>query len=172
MGMTGHVTTEMIVYYAGDVRRINHFLKVYGFAKGIGEEERLDAPTLRTLEIAALMHDIGIRRSLEIYGSSAGKYQEIEGPPIAREILERLDCDAATVDRVCWLIAHHHTYHPVDGTDHQILIEADFLVNIFEGNLHGSDGVSVPRLRANTFRTAAGIRYLDCLYGPGEEAGA
>ncbi len=170
MGLIGHVTTEMIAYYAGDVRRINHFLKVYGFARGIGEEENLDAATLRTLEIAALMHDIGIKLSLEIYGSSASKYQEIEGPPIAREILGRLGCDAPTIDRVCWLIAHHHTYNPVDGSDHQILIEADFLVNIFEGNLHGPDGVSVPRLRANTFRTAAGIRYLDCLYGSGEAA--
>lgn len=37
-------------------------------------------------------------------------------------------------ERVCWLVAHHHTYDPVEGIDHQILIEADFLVNLFENS--------------------------------------
>jgi len=33
---------EMIRYYAGDVKRINHFMKVYSFAKTIGEMEKLE----------------------------------------------------------------------------------------------------------------------------------
>ena len=37
--------------------------------------------------------------------------------------------------RVQYLIAHHHTYDHVDGIDYQILIEADFLVNIMEDHL-------------------------------------
>lgn len=37
--------------------------------------------------------------------------------------------------RVQYLIAHHHTYDQVDGIDYQILIEADFLVNIMEDHL-------------------------------------
>lgn len=169
MVMIGNVTTEMIAYYAGDIRRINHFLKVYGFAKGIGECENLDLTTQKILEIAALMHDIGIKKSEAIYGSAAGKYQEIEGPPEARRILERLGCAAEMTDRVCWLIAHHHTYDPIEGIDHQILVEADFLVNIFEGNLHGPDGIAVSKVRANIFRTTTGTHYLDLLYGPALE---
>jgi hypothetical protein len=50
----GQVINAMIGYYAGDVRRINHFLKVYGFAKAIGELEGLDESTQEILEIAAL----------------------------------------------------------------------------------------------------------------------
>jgi HD superfamily phosphodiesterase len=42
---------------------VNHLLKVYGFAKTIGEREGLDADTQEILEIAALTHDIGIRNS-------------------------------------------------------------------------------------------------------------
>ena len=32
--------TEMIRYYAGDPKRIQHFIKVYTFAKMIGEKEK------------------------------------------------------------------------------------------------------------------------------------
>lgn len=38
-------------------------------------------------------------------------------------------------ERVQYLIAHHHTYDNIDGIDYQILVEADFLVNMYEDNL-------------------------------------
>ena len=100
----------MIAYYAGDVRRINHFLKVYSFAKTIGEMEGLDESTQEIIEIAALTHDIGIKNSEKKYYSSAGNYQQIEGPPEAKKLLEGLGIESSVIDRVCWLIAHHHTY--------------------------------------------------------------
>ena len=84
------VATEMIKYYAGDKKRINHFIKVHGYAKAIGEAEGLDERTMLILETAAYVHDIGIKISEEKYNSSAGKYQEIEGPPIAEEMLTKL----------------------------------------------------------------------------------
>ena len=62
MNLIGQIINAMIAYYAGDVRRINHFLKVYGFAKAIGEMEGLDEST-EIIEIAALTHDIGIKNS-------------------------------------------------------------------------------------------------------------
>ena len=57
------VQSAMIDYFTVDVRRINHFLKVYGFAKAIGELEGLESHSQFILEIAALTHDIGIRNS-------------------------------------------------------------------------------------------------------------
>ena len=49
--------------------------------------------------------------------------------------------DKDDIDRVCYLVGHHHTYSNIDGTDYQILVEADFLVNLFEDNVpeHGVD---------------------------------
>ena len=41
------------------------------------------------------------------------------------------------------MIAHHHTYSNIDGIDYQILVEADFLVNIFEENMTKERAVSV-----------------------------
>lgn len=84
MNLIGQIINAMIAYYTGDVRRINHFLKVYGFAKAIGEMEGLDESTQKILEIAALSHDIGIKNSEKKYNSSAGNYQQIEGPPEAK----------------------------------------------------------------------------------------
>ena len=135
MNLIGQIINAMIAYYAGDVRRINHFLKVYGFAKAIGEMEGLDESTQEIIEIAALTHDIGIKNSEKKYNSSAGNYQQIEGPPEAKKLLAELGIELGVIDRVCWLIAHHHTYTDIQGIDYQILVEADFLVNAYEDDM-------------------------------------
>ena len=148
--------------YEGDcVQRVNHFLKVHGFAKIIGEGEGYPPETLQLLEAAALVHDIGIRPSLEKYGSSAGPYQEKEGPAVAKAMLEELGYPPAFVERVCFLVGHHHTYTAIDGVDYQALVEADFLVNISE------DGMERPAIEAvekQIFRTAVGKELLRTLY--------
>lgn len=125
---------EMTAFDEGSAQRIQHFLKVYELCRTIGLCEKLDARTQETLEAAALVHDIGIRPSLTVYGDDSGPHQEELGPAEALKMLGRLGYDDETISRVCWLVGHHHTYDPVDGIDHQILIEADFLVNLFENN--------------------------------------
>ena len=47
----------------------------------------------------------------------------------------RLDWEETVIERVAWLVGHHHTYTDIDGADYQIFVEADFLVNLFESNL-------------------------------------
>ncbi len=161
MNEIGKVIQAMVSYNAGDVRRINHFLKVYGYAKAIGELEGLDEERQLILEIAAVTHDIGIKNSEKKYQSAAGNYQQLEGPPEARKLLQSLVVEERIVDRVCWLIAHHHTYHEIDGVDYQILIEADFLVNAFEDALSQS---AIRHMKERIFRTEAGTELLDKLY--------
>lgn len=123
---------EMTHYYAGQPYRIQHFMKVYGYAKLIGEKERIDARTQEILNAAAIVHDIGIKKSEEIYGDSIGSHQEELGPAIAENMLKKLGYDEELIQRVSYLVGHHHTYDPIDGMDYQILVEADFLVNLFE----------------------------------------
>lgn len=155
------VISEMISYYSKDPRRVNHFLKVYSFAKSIGELEKLNEETQSILEMAAVMHDIGIKISEEKYKSSAGNYQEIEGPPVARKMLLKFNFDEKFIDRVCYLIAHHHTYSKIDGIDYQILIEADFLVNIYEDEIKASQ---IQSIKEKYFKTKAGNEFLTNLY--------
>ena len=124
----------MIKYYHGDPKRIQHFVKVHSFAKLIGESENIDEHTLFILEATAYTHDIGIKPAEAKYGMCGGKLQEKEGPAPARAMLTELGFEPADIDRICYLIAHHHTYKDIDGIDYQILIEADFLVNLYEDN--------------------------------------
>jgi HD superfamily phosphodiesterase len=155
------IINEMIRYYSKDPRRVNHFLKVYSFAKSIGELEELNEETQHILEVAAVMHDIGIKVSEEKYNSSAGNYQEIEGPPVAKEILLKFNFEEKFTERVCYLIGNHHTYSNIDGADYQILIEADFLVNIYE------DEIKIPQIESikdKYFKTKTGIEFLTNLY--------
>jgi HD superfamily phosphodiesterase len=105
----------MVEYERGVPHRVGHFLKVYAYAKTIGELEGLPPETQFILETAAIVHDIGIKPSLEKYGSSAGSYQEKEGVLLTEEILGNFDFPAAVIDKVCFLVAHHHTYSKVDG---------------------------------------------------------
>ena len=65
--LIGQAVDRMSSFYSGDPKRINHFLKVYAYAKSIGELEGLDSQTQETLELAAVLHDIGIKPSEEKY---------------------------------------------------------------------------------------------------------
>jgi HD superfamily phosphodiesterase len=152
---------KMIEYFDGDVKRINHALKVYGFAKSIGELENISEEKLKILETAAILHDIGIRESERKYSSSSGKYQEKEGPPIARDILQEFKLGNEFLGRVCFLIGSHHSYSKIDDMDFQILVEADLLVNIFE---EGMEKEQIKAIKQKYFKTNTGLCYIDSMY--------
>ena len=152
----------MIAWDQGDPRRIQHALKVYQFASLIGRMEGLPGDVQDVLEIAAILHDIGIHAAEKKYGSTAGKYQEQEGGPLAEQILHELGIGAGIIERVRFLVEHHHTYTGVDGMDYQILLEADFLVNAGES---GYDKKTIESARRQFFRTETGIRPLKSVYG-------
>ena len=158
---TGIAISAMIDYLKGNLHEVEHLLKVYGYAKAIGELEGLDARTQEILEIAAVVHDIGIPKAIEKYGSDAGPYQEELGPAEARGLLKNIGCDEKLIERVCTLVGRHHTYTDVDGLDCRILLEADYLVNA-AFNHHSENAVLAAK--ESFFRTQTGIRFLEtCL---------
>lgn len=152
----------MTEYNSGDPKRIQHLIKVHDLAATIGTMENVDNETLFILETAAIVHDIGIRISERKYGVCDGKHQEQEGPAEARKLMTDLGGYSDTqTDRVCWLIAHHHTYDNIDAIDYQILVEADFLVNIYEDNLSAN---AIEKIKNKIFRTKTGIALLESMY--------
>lgn len=161
MKQIGDVINAMIEYYSGDVRRISHFLKVYAYAKTIGELEGLDREAREILEVTAVVHDIGIKVSERKYNSSAGNYQQIEGPIVAEPMLAKLGYDKAFIKRVCYLIAHHHTYHNITEKDYQILVESDFLVNLDEDK---ASEETIKNVYRNIFRTETGKSILQNVF--------
>lgn len=147
-----------LAYERGQASRIAHLVKVHGYAAAIGRLEDLDEETLFILEAAAILHDIGIPLSLEKYGSSAGHYQELEGPPVAEELLLQTGgYSPEQIQRIKYLVGHHHTYTDIQGADYQILIEADFLVNIDESPArYGPGAVKLEKI----FKTEWGKVFL------------
>ena len=163
MNKIEELALAMIEYNNGDPKRIQHTTKVHAYASMIGKCEGLDEDTRFILESAALVHDIGIRASEKKYGHQNGKLQEQEGPAVAREMLTRLGgFTDRQIERICWLVGHHHTYHVCEDLDYQILIESDFLVNLFEDEESPN---AIRAVRKNIFRTESGTRMLETMYG-------
>lgn len=160
--MINKLHLAMIDLYNGDAKRIQHFCKVHSYAKLIAETEKVDDRTLFIIETAALTHDIGIHTCEEKYGSCGGKLQEKEGPAIAKKLLSKLGFDTEISDRVQYLIAHHHTYDDINGIDCQILVEADFLVNMMEDNLPKQ---AVENAYNKIFSTSCGKRICKNMFG-------
>lgn len=133
--LINQLTYSMTAYYEGDAKRIQHFIKVHAFSKLIAEGENLNERTKFVLEAASLVHDIGIKKAEELDGTSDGKLQEKYGPEEAEKMLSALGFDEECIKRVSFLVGHHHTYSNIDLDDYRILVEADFLVNIYEDNV-------------------------------------
>jgi len=159
--MVNNVFLSMIQYFGSDAKRINHALKVYGFATTLLVSENITGKTKDCIDYAAILHDIGIHEAERKYNSTSGTYQEIEGPAIAAKILKECGISDEIIDRVCFLIGNHHSYQKIDGIDFQILVEADFLVNIYEDEMKKS---SIESIRNNYFKTTTGKRIIDSLY--------
>ncbi len=159
--MIEQITREMILYFGKDVRRINHALKVHDFCACIAGTEQLDEKSSLIIELSGILHDIGIKEAEIKYSSSAGPYQEKEGPAVARNIMEKYPIETEVIDRVCFIVGNHHSYNKIDGKDFQILVEADFLVNIYEEDM---DKAAVSSIRDKYFRTAAGTELLTNMY--------
>ena len=152
---------KMIAYSEGNLHDITHFLKVWSFAKTIGELEGLASETQFILEAAALVHDIACPLCRKKYGNTNGKKQEKEGEPLAREFLKDTDLTAAQIDRIAYLVAHHHTFKDVQGDDYQILLEADYLVNAEES------GYSIQNIQntvSRIFKNKSGIQSAKSIY--------
>lgn len=148
---------------------LEHSLRVQRYAEEILEAEGGDPLVVRA---AALLHDVGIPRAREVHGSSAGKYQEIEGPPIAERILAELDVPAETIDLVAGIVANHHSATDPDVTSHgefRIVWDADWLVN-FPGSHRGATRDRIEKDIATTFRTEAGRKIAHRLFLGAEQA--
>jgi len=120
---------EMKKVFGDDRKRIAHALSVYEYAQEIFQAEGGDP---KVVFGAALLHDLGIQEAERKHNSSAGKYQEIEGPPIARKILEELKLEPEIVEHICKIIANHHRAKNIDTLEFRILWDADWLVNLPE----------------------------------------
>jgi len=151
---------EMKKVFGEDQKRINHALAVLDFAEKIQAQEGGDPLIVKA---AAILHDIGIHQAEQKYGSPAGKYQEVEGPPIAAEILEKYNLDSKAIEHICNIIANHHTLNKFDSPEFRIILDADRLVNIPE-DLPDASKEKLQRIIEKQFNTQEGERITKELF--------
>ena len=130
--MVSQIMEKMIDFSGGNIHDIDHLIRVWSYAKTIGELEGLDSDTQAILEIAAITHDIACPLCREKYGNTNGKHQEEEGELMVRSFLADTELKPEQIDRVAFLVGHHHTLMGIDALDWQILVEADYLSNASE----------------------------------------
>ena len=123
------VAIEMKKYFGRDFKRIGHASKVARYAERIAREE---GANLAVVLASAYLHDIGIKEAERKHQSTAAKYQEEEGPPIAREILTKLGAKEELIDEVCDIVGHHHHPRDEETVNFMALYDADMLVNLEE----------------------------------------
>ena len=162
MRMTiAQVMQKMISFSEGNIHDIDHFIRVWTYAKTIGELEHLDQETQYILEVAAITHDIACPLCREKYGNTNGKYQEAEGIPMVKDFLRDTGISASQVERVQYLVGHHHTFSCIDGMDYQILIEADYIANASE---NGYDVKNIENFMNIIVKTNAGKQLIKSVF--------
>lgn len=128
MKFTSEAILEIMRHYLGnDERRKNHAQAVFDYAIRIQAAEGGDN---QVVQAAAALHDIGIHEAERKYNSPAGNYQEIEGPPIARDLLSAFDLPEEKIEHICKIIANHHSAKDIDTIEFRCIWDADWLVNI------------------------------------------
>ncbi len=114
-------------YFGMDTKRIKHAEQVAKYAEMIAKEE---SGNMAVIMASAFLHDIGIKEAERKFNSSAPKYQHQEGPPVAREILTKLQAAQELIEEVCDIIGHHHLPRDQETTNFKVLYDADLIVNL------------------------------------------
>ncbi|MDP3029052.1 MAG: HD domain-containing protein [Deltaproteobacteria bacterium] len=123
------VVVEIKRYFKDDFKRIDHAARVARYAEIIVKAERGDTAVVLS---AAYLHDIGIKRAEQTYNSTASEYQEKEGPPVARAILEQLGAGEELIEEACDIISHHHHPRKEETVNFRCLYDADLIANLEE----------------------------------------
>jgi predicted HD phosphohydrolase len=121
------VAIEMKRYFKQDFKRIGHATRVARYAEKIGIEEQ---GNLAVILAAAYLHDIGIKEAERKHESTAARYQEEEGPPVARELLDKLGAREELIEEVCGIVGHHHHPGPEESINFKSVYDADMIANL------------------------------------------
>ena len=159
--MIAEILNRMVAFSNGNLHDIAHFVKVWGFARSIGILEKLSDEEQLILEIAAITHDIACPLCREKYGNTNGELQEKEGALFVLDFLQDSGLSPSQIERVSFLVGHHHTLNDINGRDYRILVEADYIVNAEE---YGFPAENIRNACAAFFRTTAGTNLLKSIF--------
>ena len=121
------IIKKMMEVFEYDNNHINHTYRVLYYAVEISDIEKGDPDVVVP---SAILHDIGIPECEKKYKSIEGQLQEIEGPLIAKIILESLNLDEGIIKEVCGIVGCHHSPGEIETINFKVMWDADWLVNL------------------------------------------
>lgn len=142
-------------YEKGHSRRSRHILSVLGLCELIADGENLTQEEREAVFAAAILHDIPIRYCKETCGDACQENQRREAMRMVPEFLQKAGYPPQTAQQVLPLVLRHHCYEETIDPLLQILMEADLLVNLLEG-----EPVS-PAFARRFFKTKTGRELLE-----------
>lgn len=151
---------ELEAYFGNDKKRIAHAKKVMGFAEELLRQEKAD---WHIVIPASILHDVGIKIAEQKYGSSAGHYQEKEGPDEAKKILLKLSLKKEDIEEIYLIIANHHSPGKVNTQNFKVLYDADWLVNL-KDEVDSGDREKLKAIIEKVFLTPSGKELAEKIY--------
>ncbi len=149
------VAIEMKRYFKTDFKRISHATRTARHAERIGKNEK--GGNLAVILVAAYLHDIGIPESERKHNSSAARFHQVEGPPVAEAILTELGAQQELIDEVCAIIRHHHEPNAEGSTEFKVVYDADRITNIEDQNKEKmQEPAEIKKIIDTAFLTASG----------------
>lgn len=158
--LKNEIIKKMIIYFGYNNNHINHTYRVLDYAEEISDIEKGDPDIVIS---SAILHDIGIPNCKKKYKSTKGYLQEIEGPPVAREILESLSINEEIIKEVCEIVGCHHSPGEIETMNFKIMWDADWLVNLSDV-YDTKDKTKLAEIIYKTFMTKSGLEKAKEIY--------
>ncbi|MCL4418147.1 MAG: HD domain-containing protein [Actinobacteria bacterium] len=158
--LKNEIIKKMITYFDYDNNHINHTYRVLDYAEEISDNEKGDPDIVIP---SAILHDIGIPDCKKKYKSTGGQLQEIEGPMVAREILESLSINEEIIKEVCEIVGCHHSPGEIETMNFKIIWDADCLVNLPDF-YDIKDKTKLAEIINKTFMTKSGLKKAREIY--------
>jgi HD superfamily phosphohydrolase YqeK len=152
VGLRQRLLEALERHFGEDRRRIEHAREVLAEAEELMKSEEAE---WHIVVPAALLHDAGIKPAEEKYGSAEPRYQEQEGPAVARGIMLKLGFQIRDIDEVCDIVGHHHSPRDEETANFRVLYDADSLVNLRQ-SAAGKSRAELQKLIEGLFLTPAG----------------
>jgi hypothetical protein len=148
------VAIEMKRYFKQDFKRIGHAMRVARYAESIGKNE---GGNLAVILSAAYLLDIGIKEDELKYKDPAPRYQEEEGPAVARDLLSRVGAREELIEEVCDIVGHHHHPRDEETVNFKSVYDAEIIVNLEEKQKENpTEPEKLPGIIEKSFLTKSG----------------
>ncbi len=123
------VAVEVKRYFKTDFKRISFATKIARFAEKIGKAT--EGANLALILCSSYLHNIGFTEAAKHTAEVSRKHLQQHGPPIARDILEKLGANPELTTQVCTIISESPQETLKKSLDY-IIVEDAYLLTMLE----------------------------------------